>query len=165
MTELKKAAETFVSLSPNSQMAHFCHGLSNTIAGHREAARQGFEHSVALNPNDALVLSVIACIEAFRGAFEEAKAIAAKAIRLNPKDPWVGTTYLALSLVDIIEDDSGFRYWTGKAILTQPYAPVRHTLMIAHAAEVGDEALLREQLEQLNKFSLRFLPCLLSGEP
>ena len=164
MAELKRAADTFVSLSPNSHMAHFCHGLSNMISGHREAARQDFKHSVALNPNDAMVLSMLACIEVMLGDLEEAKAIAAKAIRLNPKDSWAGTAYLALSLVAFIEDDSGFRHWTEKAILAQPYAPIRRTLMIAHAAEVGDEALLREHLEYLNKFAPRFLPRLLSGE-
>ncbi len=164
MAELKQAAETFVSLSPNSHMAHFCHGLSNTIAGHSEAARQDYKHSVALNPNDAMVLSMLACTEALLGDFEKAKAVAAKAIRLNPKDSWTGTAYLALSLVAFIEDDSGFRHWTEKAILAQPYAPIRRTLMIAHAAEVGDEALLREHLEHLNKTAPRFLSRLLSGK-
>ena len=164
MAELKQAAETFVSLSPNSHMAHFCHGLSNMIADRSEAARQDFRHSVALNPNDAMVLSTLACNEALLGDLEEAKAIAAKAIRLNPKDSWAGTAYLALSLVAFVEDDSGFRHWAEKAILAQPYAPIRRALMIAHAAEVGDQALLEEHLEHLNKFAPRFLPRLLSGE-
>ena len=62
------------------------------------------------------------------------------------------------------QDDGGFRNWAEIAILAQPKAPIRRALMIAHAAEVGDQALLQEHLEDLNQFAPRFLPRLLSGE-
>lgn len=134
------------------------------MAGRAEAAAQDLRHSVELNPNDASALSVLAYAEVELDNLAEAKAIAAKAIRLNPMDWLTGTAYLALAQVAFVEGDKQFRHWAEKAILAEPEAPFRRVLMIAYAAEVGDQTLLAEHLDHLNKFAPRFLPRLFSGE-
>ena len=164
LAELKDAADTFVNLSPTSHSAHFCHGVANLMARQTEAAAQDLRHSIELNPNDASVLSLLADVEVQLDNLKEAKAIAAKAIRLNPKDTTTGTAYLALAQISFVEEDGQFRHWAEKAIRAQPRAPARRLLMIAYASEIGDDALLREHLEELNKFAPRLLPRFLQGE-
>ena len=164
MATLKQTAETFVSLSRNSHRSHFCHGISNMMTGNLEAAVRDFENSVDLNPNDAMVLSLLAYAEVQLGNLDEGKATAAKAIRLNPKDSWTGAAYLALAQAAFVEDDEDFRHWAEKGILAQPNAPIRRVLMIAHAAKIDDQALLAEHWQHLDSISPRFIPRLLDGE-
>ena len=163
-TQMKEAAEAYVSLAPRSHRSHLCNGSAKYIAENYEAAARDFRHSAELNANDAMVFSMLANVEVRLGNLEEAKATAEKAIRLNPKDTWTGAAYLALARVAFVEDDIQFRHWAEKAIQAQPNAPIRRTLMIAYAAEVGDKALLEEHLHHLNSISPRYIPNLLSGE-
>ena len=70
------------------------------------------------------------------------------ALRLSPKDSWVGTAALSLAMAAFVEKEStGFEDWAGKAIQAQPYAPIRRALMVAYAAEAGDEKLLTIHLD------------------
>jgi adenylate cyclase len=162
--QMKEAAETYVSLAPRSHRSHLCNGLAKFNAGNNEGAAENLRHSVELNPNDAMVLSILSYVEVQLGNLKEAKSTAERAIRLNPKDTWTGAAYLALAQAAFVEDDSQFRHWGEKAIQAQPNAPIRRALMIAHAAEAGNQALLDEHLQHLNTIAPRFIPRLLSGE-
>ena len=164
MTQMKEAAEAYVSLAPRSHRSHLCNGLAKYTAEKFEAAADDFRYSVELNSNDATVLSMLANAEARLGNLTAAKEIAKKAIRLNPKDTWTGAAYLALARVAFFEDDSQFRHWAEKGIQAQPNAPIRRDLLVAYAAEVGDQALLEEHLRHLNTIAPRYIPDLLSGE-
>jgi len=164
-TEMKEAAESYVSLAPRSHRAHLCNGLVKTNVGMTEAGAQDLRHSVELNPNDGMVLALLAVFEVILGNLKESKEIAEKAIRINPKDAWTtGPAHLALAQAAFVEDDEGFRDYADKAIKAQPNSPNRRALMIAHAAEVGDQALLQMHLQHLNTIAPRFIPRLLSGE-
>ena len=54
--------------------------------------------------------------------------------------------------------------WAQKAIQTSPIAPIRRTLMIAYAAERGDERLMRTHLDELNRFAPGFVDSLFRAE-
>ena len=111
-----------------------------------------------------MVLSILSYAEVRLGNLNEAKSIARRAIRLNPKDTWTGAAYLALAQTAFIEDDDQFLHWAERAIRAQPNAPIRRALMIAYAAETSDQALLEEHLRHLNTIAPRFIPSLLSGK-
>ena len=165
LREMKEAAEIYVSLAPLSHKAHFCNGLVKTNAGMTEAGAQDLRHSVGLNPNDGMVLALLAVFEVVLGNLKEGKEIAKKAVRINPKDPWTtGPAHLALAQAAFVENDEKFRDYADKAIKAQPNSPNRRSLMIAHAAEIGDETLLQMHLQHLNTIAPRFIPRLLSGE-
>lgn len=164
LAEIRPIAETFVRNAPNSHLAHFCHGIWNMMARHMDAAVQDFRHSIELNGNDPNVQAMLATVEANRGNLEAAKEVAKSAIRLSPKDPQIGTAYLALALAAFAERDPEFPRWAEKAILAQPNAPIRRALMIAYAAEIGDAALMQKHKDALHAVAPRFLPRVLSGE-
>jgi len=162
--QFTSAAEVYVSLAPRSHRSHFCSGGANHISLKPEAAARDYRHSIELNPNDALVHGMLAYADVQLGNLSAAKVAAEKSIRLNPKDAETGPAYLALAQAAFVEDDPQFRHWAEKAIRAQPSAPIRRTLMIAHAAEVGDQTLLDEHLHHINAIAPRFISRLLSGE-
>lgn len=163
-SELKRMATTFVSVSPSSHLAYYCRGISHLMAGRMETGAQDLRHSIALNPNDSSVLSLLSYAEVQLDNLPDAKAVAKKAIRINPKDWLTGTAYLALAHTAFVEGDDQFRHWAEKAILAEPTAPMRRILMIAHAADVGDRALFAEHLEHLNSLAPEYVSRFLSGE-
>jgi len=165
LAQLDKTARTFVMLAPNSHAAHYCQGISNLQAARFEAAARNLRHSIEINSNDAFVLATLALVEVGLDNVEEAKVVAAKAIRLNPKDTGTGNAYLAMAIAAFLEKDPDFRDWCEQAIIAQPRAPMRRTLMIAHAAAIGDQTLLQEHLRSANEFSPRYIPNLLGGGP
>ncbi|MDX1402501.1 MAG: hypothetical protein R3245_11315, partial [Kiloniellales bacterium] len=162
--ELARIASSFVNLSPSSPLAYYCRGIAHLMAGRLETGAQDLRYSIELNPNDSSVLSLLSYAEVQLDNLPEAKAVAERAIRINPKDWLTGTAYLSLAQVAFIEDSGECRRWAEKAILAEPTAPMRRLLMIAHAAETGDQLLLDEHLTQLNSFSPKFLARFLSGE-
>ena len=164
LSELKRTAETYLSLAPQSHRAHLCNGLAKTNAGSTVAGVQDLRHSVELNPNDGMVQGLLAICEVQLGNLKECKEIAEKAIRINPKGRWAGAGYLALTQAAFVEDDKQFRDYADRAIKAQPNSPNRRALMIAYAAEIGDQTLLQMHLQHLNTIAPQFIPRLLSGE-
>jgi len=165
LREMKEAAETYVSLAPRSHRAHLCNGfVKRQQTGSLEAVAQDYRHSVELNPNDGMTQALLAYVEVQLGNLKEGKEIAEKAIRINPKGTWAGTAYLALAQAAFVEDDEKFREYADTAIKAQPNSPNRRSLMIAYAAEIGDQALLQRHLQHLNSIAPRFIPRLLSGD-
>jgi hypothetical protein len=99
------------------------------------------------------------------GDVDRAKALAAQAIRMSPKDRWVGIAHLAYAMSAFIEGDfTRLREWAELAIQSHPTAPIRRVLMIAYAAEVGDTQLLRAHLEKLQSVAPDFIPSLFRGD-
>ena len=162
--ELQQVAARYVNLAPTSHTAYYCRGMANMMSGRTAAGLQDLRHSADLNPNDSSVLSLLAYAEVQRNNLARAKDVAARAIRINPKDFMTGTAYLALAHAAFVEGDDEFRHYAEKAILVEPEAPMRRVLMIAHAAEVGDERLLEEHLAYINRFAPRFIPRFLNDE-
>ena len=150
---------------PQSDTAYFCLGLARTRAGQFELAVQDLLRARELNPNDVFVLHVLSWCEATIGDTEAARRHAAEALRLSPKDQLIGVGYLSLAMVAFVErDHAELVGWARKAIQAEPIAPIRRALMIAYAAEVGDEALLRTHLDELNRFAPDFIASLFRGE-
>ena len=54
--------------------------------------------------------------------------------------------------------------WSALAIQSQPSHPFRRVLMIAYAAQSGDEALLHSNIEKLQSFAPDLIPSLFSGD-
>ncbi len=158
-------AKKFFSQIPKSYMAHHCLGFARFRKGQYQDANRDFQQAHELNPNDPVVLRFWAWCEASAGQFESAKKHAHMAIRLSPKDTWVHVAYLALAMSAFIEKDSaGFEDWAGKAIQLAPYAPIRRAMMIAYAAEAGNQSLLETHRAELMRSAPDFINSLFRGE-
>ena len=146
-------------------MAYFSLGLARFRKNQFQDANREFQQAHELNPNDSSVLQYWAWCEASAGEFDSAKTHAHMAIRLSPKDPRIHIAYLALAMAAFIERDaSEFEEWAGKAIKMLPAAPIRRAMMIAYAAEAGNQILLETHREDLMRSSPDFIDSLFRGE-
>ncbi len=105
LADLKKFADEYVDLAPNSYLAYYHRSIWVSSTGIDAAARD-IHHGNKLNPNDA---NMLAHTFAVQGKYDEAKMAAAKAIRLNPKGRALGGgAYHALAVVAFFEHDDAF---------------------------------------------------------
>ncbi len=158
-------AKKFYSQLPNSYMAYHCLGMARFRNGQYQDANRDFRRAHELNPNDTLVLNFWAWCEASAGEFENAKKHAHMALRLSPIDPFAGVSSLALAMAAFVEKDAAsFEEWAGKAIQAHPNAPIRRAMMIAYAAEAGDQQMLKTHLDELTRFAPEFIDSLFRGD-
>ena len=158
-------AKKFLQQFPNSYTPYSCLGLARLMKKQLQEANRDFRHAHQLNPNDSVVLRYWAWCEASAGDFDNAKQHAHLAIRLSPRDDQIGIAYLALAMAAFIEkEDAAFEEWAGKAIRVQPAAPIRRAMMIAYAANAGNQALLEPHRNELMGFAPDFIDSLFRGE-
>ena len=90
--------------------------------------------------------------------------LADKAMRINPRDPNVGTAYLAKATCAFIENDfDALHRWAELAIQAQPTAPMRRVLMAVYAAHAGNDTLKAQQINALREAAPKFVTNILSG--
>ena len=159
------AAEAAMAAMPQSDTALFCLGLARSRKGQFEQAARDLSRACELNSNDAFARHILAWCEASLGDTVLARGHAEEALRLSPKDPFIGISYLSLAMAAFVErDHDSFVDWAQKAIQAQPVAPIRRAMMIAYAAETGDADLLKTHLDALTGFSPDFIASLFRGE-
>jgi len=158
-------AKKFSQELPASYLAYFCLGVARWRTGRYQDGIRDLRYARDLNPNDSTVLRFLAVVEAASGEFEQAKVNANLAIRLSPRDSYIHPAYLALAMAAFIEQDSSaFEEAAGKAIQLAPHAPIRRAMMIAYAAEVGNEALLETHRQELMRSAPDFVESLFAGQ-
>ncbi|MGI9523155.1 MAG: adenylate/guanylate cyclase domain-containing protein, partial [Hyphomicrobiaceae bacterium] len=158
-------ANKFFEQLPSSYMAYHCRGVARFQQGRYREGNLDFQQAHARNPNDSVVLRFWAWCEASAGDIEGAKKHAHMAIRLSPKDANIGVAFLALAMAAFIEKDSAaFEEWADKAIQAAPRAPIRRAMMIAYAAEAGNQALLDTHRDALMRSAPDFITSVLRGK-
>jgi adenylate cyclase len=161
----RRAADMLITLAPNDSRSYAAHGAVELVSGNSAAAVADYRRAHELNPNDATILFFLSFPEAAAGNTERATVLAVQALRMSPKDRWIGTAHLALAMSAFIEQDfARLRKWAELAIQSHPTAPIRRVLMLVYAAEAGDTQLLRMHLEKLQSFAPDFIPSLFRGD-
>ena len=154
-------AEAAWTALPNTETAFRCLGLARLYKGYFEQAVRDFQRAHEINPNNADTLIQLATIKASLGDTGAAREHATLALRLSPKGPSVQLAHHSLAIAAFVErDHAAYVEWAQKSIQGLPTVPFRRAMMIAYAAEVGDEALLRTHLDKLNSFAPDFIPSL-----
>ena len=150
-------ANAAMTALPGSYTSYLNLGVARARKGKTEEAIRDFERALELVPNDVRALHNLGWCEATMGNADAARRHTQEALRLSPKDRLILMGYLNMAMAAFIErDHADFLNWGLKAIQVGPVAPIRRAMMIAHAAEIGDEELLKEHLDELNRFSPRF---------
>jgi adenylate cyclase len=128
-------ANRAIARDPDNVRAYFVKATYLTVSGRPSEALGVADAGLATNPNFVLLLAPRAGAEISLGRFEQAKADAERAMRLSPRDPYIGIFYnltgfaeLDLGHVDAAIDefhkaiDSGFRTYFVYAHLSAAYA-------------------------------------------
>ncbi len=154
----RHAADMLLSLAPNDSRSYFQRGIVQEMSGDATAGAADMRRALSLNPNDATVQFYLAYVEAAEGNTGRARELAEQAVRISPKDRWVGTAHLARALCAFIDREwQALHDWADLAIQAQATHPIRRVLMIVFAAEVGDQPLLRKHLGRLQAAAPDFI--------
>jgi TolB-like protein len=161
----RRSADMLMALAPNDSLSYSQRGSVEVLFGDFARGIADLRRAHELNPNDTQIMRVLSWTEASEGNVGRAKELAALAIRMSPKDKWLGGAHLAFAMCAFIERDfKALHDWAEIAIQSHPAAPIRRALMIAYAAEAGDAPLLRAHLEKLNSVAPDFIPSLFRGD-
>jgi adenylate cyclase len=162
----RQAAETLMVLAPTDSRSYLLRSLvEQTTSGDVGRAAADQRRAYELNPNDATTLFFLSWTEASAGNVGRAKELAVRALRMSPKDRWVGIAHLACAACAFVgRDFPRLRECAELAIQSHPTAPIRRVLMIAYAAEVGDTGLLPAHLGALQRVAPDFIPSLFRGD-
>jgi adenylate cyclase len=161
----QRAADTLMILAPNESQSYFARACVALLSGYRERGMADLRKALELNPNDASVMFYLSWAEAAAGNVARARQLAAQALRMSPRDIWVGVAHLGYAIAAFLERKfDELRGWAELAIQSHPAAPIRRVLMIAYAAEVGDVGLLKHHREKLEMIAPDFIPSLVRGD-
>ena len=165
LADARRASDMLMQLAPNDSRSCFARAMVESMAGEFSASTANLRRAHAMNPNDAIVLFFLSQAEASDGNVESAKSLAAQALRMSPRDQWMGNAYLARAMCAFLEGDlPALHEQAALAIQTQPNQPMRRVLMIAYATQAGDAALLRMQSEKLQSLAPNFIAGVLRGD-
>lgn len=160
-----RAADTLVLLAPHDGRSYHARASAASVSGNYSQGLADRRRAAQLNPNDATSAFFLSWAEAGAGNISRAKEVAHQALRLSPKDVWVGVAYLALAMAAFLERDlDELRRWAELAVQSQPTAPIRRVLMIAWAADAGNADLLALHRAKLASLAPDFVASLFRGD-
>jgi tetratricopeptide (TPR) repeat protein len=118
-----------------------------------------------VNPNFAFASIRLAFAEAKAGMAHDAMAHAQLALKLSPRDYWIGTAHLAAALAHYtLHDYVETMRWCESGIQVSHRAPIRRALMICCSAWNGDMARAQAETAVLNSFAPGFIGSVIRGE-
>jgi TolB-like protein len=120
----EQLAARAVAASPRSAAAHFAKGQVLRVLGRYREAIGEYESVLALNRNWVSASAAIGRCKIFLGLLEEAILAQQGAIRLSPRDPYIGIWYFRLGQACLLQsriDDAVA--WLEKALAANPSPP------------------------------------------
>jgi Flp pilus assembly protein TadD len=165
MVAARRAADTLMMIASNDSRSYSMRGFFHSLSGDFGAGAADLRKAYEMNPNDMAILRNLSWTEAAEGNVERAKDLAMQAMRLSPKDRFLGISHLALAMCAFIEDDlTQMRHWAELGLQSQASGAIRRVMMIAYATQVGDIELRRQHVEKIQEIAPDFIPSLFRGD-
>jgi TolB-like protein len=96
-------ADQALAIAPRNPLARMARGHVLRARGRPEEAIAEYEAVIAFNRNWAGALSHIGWCKLLTGLFEEAIVLQEQAIRLSPRDPYIGIWYLRIGFARLLQ--------------------------------------------------------------
>ena len=107
-----------LAASPRYASAHFVKGEVLRAQGRFEEALPEYETALALNRNSMVALTGLAWCKLYTGSIEQVIPLEEQAIRLSPREPWIGHCYYLIGTVHLLEsrtDEAIFWFEKGRS--------------------------------------------------
>jgi tetratricopeptide (TPR) repeat protein len=128
-----------LAASPRSPLAHFAKGQLLRAQRRPEEAIPEYEMALAFNHNWVDALAAIGRCKILIGRIEEALQDLQQAIRLSPRDPFVGYWYLRVGEACLLQSRVGEAIvWLEKARNVNPALALFHAYLASAYAQKGD---------------------------
>jgi adenylate cyclase len=92
-----------LAASPRSPLAHFAKGAVLRLQGRIEDAIREYETVIAFDRNSVYALHHLGQCKLLTGRMDEAIALQDQAIRLSPRDPFIGNYYFGIGFVHLLQ--------------------------------------------------------------
>jgi adenylate cyclase len=128
-----------LAASPRSARAHFVKGHVLRAQNRWEEAVLEYEAALALDHNLVAALTSLGWCKLYAGSIEEVTPLVEQAIRLSPRDPYIGSCYYLIGTVDLLRShiDEAI-VWLEKARSAAPGRPFTHLSLTAAYALRGE---------------------------
>jgi adenylate cyclase len=155
--DMKRAGELAtraVTASPHSALAHFARGLALRAQRRCDKAIPEYETAITLNRNYAGAFADIGRCKIFVGPIAEAIPLQEQAIRLSPRDPFIGIWYFRIGQAHLLQSriDEAI-LWFDKARSANPGLWYVHAYLASAYALRGKTEPATAELEEARKLS------------
>jgi adenylate cyclase len=143
-----------LAASPRSYLAHFARG--NVLRAQRRYAEAipEYETVLASNRNSVNALHALGQCKLFAGSIEEVIPHVEEAIRLSPRDPFIGIWYLEIGRVHLLQSRTDEAIvWLEKARGADPAAPAVHALLASAYGLKGEIERAAIELAEARRLS------------
>jgi TolB-like protein/class 3 adenylate cyclase/Tfp pilus assembly protein PilF len=154
MARAEGLAGQALAASPRSALAHQAKGNVLRARGRFEEAIPEYETVIALNRNWVTAYSHLGQCKFFAGSIEEAIPLVEQAIRLSPRDPFIGENYSRIGRVHLVRSRADEAIlWLEKARSAMPEHSAPHALLASAYALKGLTESAAGELAEARRFS------------
>jgi adenylate cyclase len=151
-TDIERAEaliEQALAMSPQSALVHFVNAQILRASARCEEAIPEYETVLAINRNWASAIADIGHCKTYTGTLDEVIPLEQEAIRLSPRDPFIGFWYLRIGIVHLLQSHTDeAMVWLKKARSAKPtVALIRLWLASAYALKDDPAAAAAELAE------------------
>lgn len=162
-----ETADRLIGIDPSNAKSFVVRAWAHQYRRDYDLALADYRRALALNPNMALNLFMMAWSEAVAGLPAEVREHAHLALKLSPRDTdiWLGWAYAALELASFTEGDFAEAVkWGRMAIQMHAKMPNRLVVMVASYGHLGDIELSMSHVSEIKAFAPDFLLAVVTGE-
>jgi TolB-like protein/class 3 adenylate cyclase/Tfp pilus assembly protein PilF len=147
-------AEQALASSPRSYLAHLAKGQVLRAEGRYKEAIPEYETVLALNRNAVLAIYALSSCNLYIGSIEEVIPVIEQAIRLSPRDPYIGRSFFRIGLVHLLQSRTDEAIlWLEKGRGTSPEHPNTHAYLAAAYALKGETERAAAELAEARRLS------------
>jgi adenylate cyclase len=143
-----------LAVSPRSALTHFAKGHLLRAHNRYDEAASEYETVLLFNRNWVAAISDLGLCKFYIGSIEEAIPLLEQAIRLSPRDPFIGYWYFRIGTAYLVQsrvDDA--IVWAKKARSADPGNPRRYALLASAYALRGETKHAAAELAEARRLS------------
>jgi TolB-like protein/class 3 adenylate cyclase len=145
--------EQALAASPRSYVAHFAKGQLLRAQGRCEEAIPEYETAIAFNPRVGIIAALGEC-KFYTGAIEEMVPLQERAIRLSPRDPFIGNWYQRIGVVYLLQSRTKEAIlWLERARSANPGRALPHAYLASAYALTGETERAGWELAEARRLS------------
>lgn len=165
LIQSRSAAEKLRGLDRNDHSAYMALGWISFIERDFERAHTNLNHAYELNPNCTMTLMQLGVVLTSLGDAKTGYAHINRAMRLSPRDLWLGFMYAAqgFACYALENYEEGISF-TRRAIEREPQAPANHVILAVCLVEAGDVEGAGQAIHRQRKISENYFQGYFEGK-
>jgi TolB-like protein len=143
-----------LAASPRCAIPHIVKGHVLRVQKRWEEAIPEYETALALSHNSVYALHSLGWCKLYTGSIDEVIPLVEQAIRLSPRDPWIGSFYYLIGTVHLLQSHTDEAIvWLEKARSALPGIPMHRSRLASAYALRGETEHVAAELAEAQRLS------------